>query len=130
MARNDATKEQVEAFLNEFIPKSKIFGLTFDTVKEENLQTMLELELYGDKRKELIYKLKPEDYYQGPDSNDYDSTEGDVWMFGIGVRKNGKGKTYPVYIKIYITKICNAPNYCISFHIAKYPMSFPFKDSI
>jgi hypothetical protein len=36
----------------------------------------------------------------------------------------------PIYIKIYITKVNGAPNYCISFHIAKFEMTFPYKTTL
>ena len=36
------------------------------------MQTLFELELYGNKRDQYILNLLPEDYYQGPDENDYD----------------------------------------------------------
>lgn len=65
----------------------------------------------GARRDEYIYNLKPEDYYQGPGINDYDPKEGMVWMFGIGIKKRGKKKKIPIYIKIYITKVNGAPNF-------------------
>lgn len=74
--------------------------------------------------------LKVEDYFQGPGINDYDAEEGNVWMFGIGIKKKGKGKPIPIYIKIYITKVNGAPNFCISFHKAKGKMTFPYKTEL
>lgn len=130
MADNKATKEEIEAFLNEFKAKSRIFGIVYNIDKEENQKTLFELELSGSKRDQYILNLKPEDYYQGPDINDYGEEEGQVWMFGIGIRKRGRGKKIPIYIKIYITKVEGAANYCISFHIAKFKMIFPYKEEI
>ncbi len=130
MADNKATKEEVEAFLNEFKEKAKVFGIVYNDDKGENRQTLLDLELFGSKRDEYILNLRPEDYYQGPDENDYDKDEGPVWMFGIGIKKRGKKKKLPIYIKIYITKTEGASNYCISFHVAKFEMSFPFKTEL
>lgn len=130
MADNKATLEQVEAFLKEFQVKARIFGIVYNVEKEENQQTLLDLELPAYKRDEYILSLKPIDYYQGPGENDYDPKEGRVWMFGIGIKKNGRGKKIPVYIKIFTTKVNGAPNYCISFHIAKFKMYFPYKETI
>lgn len=130
MADNNATLEEVEAFLNEFQAKARVFGIIYNNDKEENFQTLLDLELRADERDNYIFALKPKDYYQGPDKNDYDSEEGNVWMFGIGIKKKRKRKIIPIYIKIYITKVNGAPNYCISFHQAKYPMTFPYKQSL
>ena len=65
------------------------------------------------------------------EKNDYDDQEGDVWMFGIGIKKKrGKKKKIPIYIKIYITKVNGAPNFCISFHKAKFDMVFPYKQEL
>ena len=130
MADNNATLEEVEAFLNEFQAKARVFGIIYNNDKEENFQTLLDLELRADERDNYIFALKPEDYYQDPDKNDYDSEEGNVWMFGIGIKKKRKRKIIPIYIKIYITKVNGAPNYCISFHEAKYPMTFPYKHTL
>jgi hypothetical protein len=127
MADNNATKEQISTFLNEFQAKSKVFGIVYNIDKEENQQTLFDLELPGNKRDEYILNLKSEDYYQGPDTNLGDSKKGDVWIFGIGIKKHGKGKKIPIYIKIYITRTANSANYCISFHIAKFKMTFPYK---
>ncbi len=130
MAENKATLEQVDAFLNEFKVKARVFGIEYNNEKKENLQTLFELEISANKRDEYIFSLRPEDYYQGPDSNDYDNEDGDVWMFGIGIKKRGRGKKIPVYIKIYITNVNARANYCISFHIAKFEMTFPYKTTI
>ncbi len=127
MAENNATYDEVKAFLEEFKVKARVFGINYNIDKEENLQTLFDLELFGKKRDEYILNLQPEDYYQGPDENDYDPEEGHVWIFGIGIKKHGRGKKIPIYIKIYITKTEGASNYCISFHVAKYEMTFPYK---
>lgn len=130
MADNNATYDEVKAFLDEFKAKARVFGIDYNIDKEENQQTLFDLELFGSKRDEHILNLKPEDYYQGPDENDYDSEEGPVWMFGIGIKKRGRGKKIPIYIKIYITKVANTSNYCISFHVAKFEMKFPYKTQL
>ncbi len=127
MADIKATLQEVEAFLEEFKAKARVFGIVYNNDKEENQQTLFDLELFANKRDQYILNLKPEDYYQGPDKNEYDDEEGLVWMFGIEIKKRGKKEIYPIYIKIYITKTEGAPNYCISFHIAKFPMKFPYK---
>ena len=98
MAGNHASLEQVDAFLREFQVKASVFGINYNIDKEENQQTLFDLEMPASKRDEYILSLKPEDYYQGPDKNDYDPEEGDVWMFGIGIRKNGRGPKILRYI--------------------------------
>ena len=51
-------------------------------------------------------------------------------MFGIGIKKRGKKKKIPIYIKIYITKVNGAANFCISFHKARFEMTFPYKETL
>lgn len=82
MAGNEAKYDEVKAFLDEFKAKAEVFGIVYNIDKEENQQTLFDLELFGSKRDEYILNLQPEDYYQGPDVNDYDSEEGTVWMSG------------------------------------------------
>lgn len=130
-ADNKATLEEIEAFLTEFKEKSRIFGVVYDMNKEENQNTLLELEMRPSERTRYLQQIKPTDYYQGPGKNDYDDAEGDVWMFGIGInKKKGKKTKIPIYIKIYITKVNGAPNFCISFHKAKFDMVFPYKQEL
>ena len=130
MADNTATLDEVTAFLKEFHQKAKIFGIIYNNDKEENMQTLFDSELPPDKRDEYILNLLPEDYYQGPSDNEYGAEEGPVWMFGIGIKKKGKRKKIPIYIKIYITKYANASTYCISFHKEKFEMKFPYKTEL
>lgn len=125
MSETLSTIEEIDAFLKEFKEKAKIFGISYNIEKEENLQTQLDLELFGDKRDKYILKLRAVDYCKGPEPNDYDHDDGPVWIFGIGIRKNGKGKKIPIYIKIYISKASGT--FCISFHVAKYELHFPYK---
>ena len=80
MADNNATLEPVDAFLKEFQAKATVFGIDYNIDKEENQQTLFDLEIPASKRDEYILSLNPEDYYQGPDVNDYDPEEGNVWM--------------------------------------------------
>lgn len=130
MADNKATLEQVDAFLKEFQEKARVFGIRYNDNKEENLQTLFDLEMQPQKRDEYLLALRPEDYYQGPDVNDYNADEGEVWMFGIGIRKHGKGRIIPIYIKIYITNKNGKATYCISFHKAGFEMTFPYKQEL
>lgn len=60
MAGNRATREEVEAFLNEFKEKAKVFGIVYNEDKGENRQTLLDLELFGSKRDQYILNLRPE----------------------------------------------------------------------
>lgn len=129
MAPNNATYEEVEAFLKEF--KKKAIYLPIPIVyyddRGKNKQALLDLEITASKRDEYVLHLTPEDYCQGPDKNKLNSSWNDVWMFGIYIKKKSTKELLPVYIKIFITNIANGPNFCISFHIAADPLSFPLK---
>lgn len=129
-ADNKATREEIETFLKEFKEKSKVFGINYEIDKEENMQTLLDLEISGTERDKFILNLNIEDYYQGPGKNQSSPNDGDVWMFGIGIKKKRGRKKIPIYIKIYITKAKGTANYCISFHIAKFEMNFPYKTEL
>lgn len=122
MADNKATRNDVERFLREFKEKAGFWGIVYVDSKPDNLSTLAALEITGKQRDEYVLALEVEDYYQGPDKNDF-SGQNDVWMFG----KDIKGKE--VYIKIYIGKT-NLPNVCISFHIAKNKITYPLKENI
>lgn len=59
MADNNATLEQVDAFLKEFQAKAKVFGIDYNIDKEENQQTLFDLEIPASKRDEYILSLTP-----------------------------------------------------------------------
>ena len=129
-ADNKATLEEIEAFLNEFKTKSKVFGINYAIDKKENEQTLLDLEMRASDRSKYLYELTPQNYYQGPGKNNYSDEEGDVWMFGIGIKKKRSKRIIPIYIKIYITRRNGEANFCISFHEAKFDMVFPYKNRL
>ncbi|MGN0201401.1 MAG: hypothetical protein ACI399_00660 [Candidatus Cryptobacteroides sp.] len=62
MADNNATYDEVKAFLDEFKAKARVFGILYNEDKGENRQTLFDLELYGSKRDQYILNLRPEDY--------------------------------------------------------------------
>ena len=85
----------------------------------KNQQALLDLEITPAKRKEIVSSLKTEDYSQGPlDEKMLGILP--MWVFGKCVKKK------EVYIKISMGKK-NSSAVCISFHIAEYPMNYPFK---
>lgn len=55
MADNNATLEQVDAFLKEFQAKAKVFGINYNIDKEENQQTLFDLEIPASKRDNTFY---------------------------------------------------------------------------
>lgn len=120
MKNSLATIEEVNAFLKEFKDRAKLFGIVYVDSKPNNVDTLNELEITPKERDSYVLSLTTEDYSQGPDANDYPG-QNDVWVFGKFIKRK------ELYIKIYINAFLNQPNVCISFHIAKHPMSYPLK---
>jgi hypothetical protein len=77
------------------------------------------LEIKPMERRKVIETLKSEDYSEGP-IPDQNFVGSDLWVFG----KTLKNKE--VYIKISMG-YKNKSTICISFHIAEFPMKYPFK---
>jgi hypothetical protein len=115
-----ASKKEVVEYLEGLKLKIRIFGLIFLDDRGKNSQTLLDLEIAPIKRRDIIAELKTEDYSEGPLE---DKMHGilPMWVFG----KMVKGKE--IYIKISMGQ-SNRSSVCISFHIAEYPMKYPFKD--
>jgi len=86
----------------------------------ENQQSLADLGLTRENRKDIILSLTVQDYCSGPEP-DKDQL-GEIWVFGKEVGD------HEVYIKLKIAdtgsmKIAK----CISFHAAMYPLNYPFK---
>jgi hypothetical protein len=113
------TKDDVEAFLERFHQKIKVFHIIFRDDRGKNAQTLAHLEITPSYREAIIKEIKAEDYSQGP-IVDTLNLFGDMWVFG----KDVKGKE--VYIKISLGKE-NCQTVCISFHISEHKMKYPFK---
>ena len=113
------TREDVQKFLNQFHQKMKIFGIIYRDDRGKNQKTLEELEIVPSYRRVIIENLIVEDYVQGP-VVDLLNKLGEMWVFGKDV------KGHEVYIKISMG-LANSQTICISFHIAEYPLSYPFK---
>ena len=113
------TKENVEAFLNQFHQKLKVFSIIFRDDRGKNAQTLADLEITPKYRETVIKEIKAEDYSQGPIVDTLNSM-GEMWVFG----KDVKGQE--VYIKISLGH-SNSQTICISFHIAEYKIKYPLK---
>ncbi len=70
-------------------------------------------------RKDIVKTITPKDYSEGPIRNMLNRF-GDLWVFG----KDVKGQE--VYIKICYG-LPNRSTICISFHVAEFPMNYPYK---
>ena len=113
------TKEEVQAFLNQFHAKMKIYGILYRDDRGKNQKTLEELEIVPSYRKVIIESLEVEDYVQGPVVDQLNRL-GEIWVFG----KDVKGRE--VYIKIMLGGV-NCQTICISFHIAEHPLQYAFK---
>ncbi len=111
--------EDVISFLELFKVKAKVFGIIFRDDRNKNRDTLLALGISPMQREQIILGLMLDDYVQGPLDDMLNGCE-EMWVFG----KVLKGQE--VYIKI--TLGCdNASAVCISFHVAEYPLTYPYK---
>ncbi|MGV8096264.1 MAG: hypothetical protein AB2L24_30790 [Mangrovibacterium sp.] len=60
------SKYETESYLKRLKEKIKIFGIYFLDEKGKNQQTLLDLEISPDKRKDVINSLEAKDYSEGP----------------------------------------------------------------
>lgn len=118
LLNDNAKREEVESFLRSFKEKKKTFEITFID-RPKNKQALLDLELRAIDREKFIDQLKVEDFYRGPIPEDWHGSK-EMWEFGKEI------KGHEVYIKICLGPP-NSNVICISFHIAEYKMTYPFK---
>ena len=114
-----ATLAEIQKFLNEFHQKVEVFDLIILNEREKNARTQAALELTPNGQREVIKSIEVEDYSEGPIKNLLNAW-GDLWVFGKDV--NGQ----EVYIKIAYG-MPNSHAICISFHVAEFPMNYPYK---
>lgn len=114
------TREEVSLFLKQFHAKSKIYGIVYFGEREKNVRALTELGISAKRRDEIVRQISVQDYYKGPEPNRLNNL-GDLWMFGKEVNAQ------TVYIKITLGKRENR-TICISFHIAEYPIQYPYKE--
>lgn len=119
MSNSKTTRTEVEAFLRRFVAKVKVFGLIFRDDRGKNRNTLLELEITPKCREDIILRLAPDDYINGPIADTLHHI-GEMWVFG----KDVKGKD--VYIKISMG-LDSGSAICISFHIAENKLNYKFK---
>jgi len=115
-----ASKTEIEKFLKELKVKIEVFDLLFLDDRGKNQQTLHDLEISPVQRKEIIANLKLKDYSAGPMDEKMRGIL-PMWIFGKEVKQR------EVYIKISMG-LENRSAVCISFHIAEYPLNYPYKD--
>ena len=114
------TIDEVKTFLNQFNVKAQIFGIRFRDDRGKNRDALLLLDISPLQREVIVKNLLVQDYVEGPVIDELNQ-KGEMWVFG----KDVKGRE--VYIKITLG-YDNGQTICISFHIAEYPLTFPFKN--
>lgn len=114
-----ATLAEIQKFLNDFHQKVEIFDIIILNDREKNAKTQAELGLSPNAQREIIKEIQVDDYSEGPIKNIL-NTWGDLWVFGKDVNEQ------EVYIKIAYGRP-NSKAICVSFHIAEFPMNYPYK---
>lgn len=114
-----AEREDVEYFLQQLKEKMTVFDVVF-RYRDKNLADLAEMNITPASRTIYLLQLTIENYYSGPHKDTYDTSMPDYYEFGLEIMK----KT--VYIKINLGKP-NKPIDCISFHLAEFPIQYPFK---
>ena len=113
------TIDDVKTFLNQFNIKAQVFGIFFRDDRPKNREALVQLEISPLQREVIVKSLEAQDYIEGPVVDELNK-KGEMWVFG----KDVKGRE--VYIKITLGNE-NGQTICISFHIAEYPLVYPFK---
>lgn len=111
------TRQEVETFLRQFMPKMDIFGIIVLN-RQKNQEALRALGLTEKVRKDVIKTIVVDDYVETiSDAVSY----GDMWVFG----KDYDGTD--LYIKISMGQP-NSNTICISFHTAEHPINYAFKN--
>jgi len=117
-----AEREVVGKFLQEF-KEIATKGRGIDVIgRRKNMEALANLGLTKRNRKDEILSLSVKDYSNGP-KPDRDRP-GELWEFGktIGAKE--------VYIKLKIAQVGKEKiAKCLSFHVAEFPLRFPFRNS-
>ncbi len=111
-------EENIEQFLKEFKLKMDIWDIVFIDNRPKNTQTLADLEITSVKRKTIIKELVVADYSEGP-MDDVVFMGSPLWVFGKEV------KAKEIYIKLSMG-FAGRQVLCISFHVAEYPMNYPY----
>lgn len=93
--------------------------------RKKNRETLLELGMSTEERREVLLRLEPEDYVSGPEPDHTDPDGKEVWVFGKVVEET------EIYIKLRVTEDPRTRNQhralVWSFHEAEWELNYPFK---
>jgi hypothetical protein len=111
----------VRKFLMEF--KQAITGKSgvYLVPRTDTLATLEYLGLTKKNLEEILLSISVRDYCSGPEA-DRDRV-GEIWIFGRQLQG------HEIYIKLKVATVAGKKiAKCISFHIAKYPLSYPLRN--
>lgn len=113
-------KQSVQEFLSGYRAAAKeSFSLIH---RPQNMATLKQLGMDKTGCLDQILSLTVEDYCKGPEDDRDKGKGGEFWFFGKRI------EGHEVYIKLKLVEIGGKKEaLCISFHIAEYKMSYPFK---
>ncbi len=117
----NTTKDEVATFLYRLHAKISVYDIVYEDDRPKNVQTLADLDILPNERDKVVKNLAVNEYSEGP-LEESQHGGGNMWVFGKRV------KNEEVYLKITMG-IPNNAAICISFHIAEYPMKYPFKKS-
>ena len=113
-------REAVRAFLRAFKKVAQEQGIYFVT-REGFMEAMEWLGFTKANCRDEILNLTVDDYCEGPDPDR--DMPGEVWVFGISTSGTD------IYIKLKLAPVGSQTiAKCLSFHPAKHPLRFPFRD--
>jgi len=112
-------KAQVRQFLVGFKEAAIIGGIQL-VPRNDSKETLLFLGYDKKNLEKELLELSVENYSKGP-LEDH-SGSGELWEFGLNI------DSYEIYIKLKTYEVNNVKRAkCVSFHIAKFPMRYPFQ---
>ena len=111
------SREEVESFLQQFLPKLEVWGIIFLN-RDKNQEALSALGIVPSARETIVRQIGPDDYVETFLKS---SCYGEMWVFG----KDFKGKE--LYIKISLGQP-NNKTICISLHEAEGKIKYAFKE--
>lgn len=115
----DLSQLKIAFFLKEFKQLVQEGGL-YVVSRLEHQKSLVDLGLTKEACKVEILGLSVTDYCKGPQPDK--DRPGDIWVFGKEIAGS------EVYIKLKIAQVgTHKIAKCISFHVAEYPLGYPYK---
>lgn len=117
----ETDRQSVESFLSNYKAAAKQ-SFRLARHRPKNMATLKQLGMHERECANQILSLTVEDYCKGPEDDRDKGKGGEFWFFGKRI------EAHEVYIKLKLVEIGEKKEaLCISFHIAEYKMSYPFK---